>query len=141
MAYYCQQISVDLSKVLLCDLGIAKLKEASELTITSTRPGPGTVPYMAPEVFVKKRRGVSVDVYSLGCLLVELFGRRRVWPDHDQAQIMMKLLGSYHSPPVGPDISHLSGIRQQVCAMCTQIEQQSRPTIKEVLKVLESIGS
>ena len=38
MAYYCQlfiQISVDLKKVLLCDLGIAKLKEASELTIKS----------------------------------------------------------------------------------------------------------
>ena len=110
MAYYCQlfiQISVDLRKVLLCDLGIAKLNEASEFTITSIRSGPGTMPYMAPEVFVKKRRGVPVDIYSLGCLLVELFGRRRAWPNNDLAQIMMKLLGSYNSPPVGPDISHL----------------------------------
>ena len=90
MAYYCQlfiQISVDLRKVLLCDLEIAKLMEA-------------------PEIFVKKRSVVSVDIYSLGCLLVKLFGRRRVWPNHDQAQITMKLLGSYNSPPVSSDISH-----------------------------------
>ena len=71
-------------------MGVTRLKKAGEATNTSTSKGPGTIPYMAPEMFRKARRGPPVDVYSLGCLYIELFGRRRVWPELDDTEIISK---------------------------------------------------
>ena len=70
-----------LEKLYVCDMGIAKVKKAAEATVTSVNKGPGTFPYMAPEMFKSSPQGPAVDIYSPGCLFIELFGRRRVWPD------------------------------------------------------------
>ena len=67
----------------VCDMGIAKVKQVAEATATSINKGPGAYPYMAPETFRKSKRGPAVDIYSLGCLFIELFGRQHVWPDLD----------------------------------------------------------
>ena len=83
------------------------MKQLSETTVTSVSKGPGTLPYMAPEMFKKSKRGPAVDVYSLGYLFIELFGRQRVWPGLDGPDIMLKVLGSYDTPPEGPETSHL----------------------------------
>ena len=77
---------------------------------TSTR-GPGTFPYMAPEMFKASRRGAAVDMYSLDCLYIELFGKRRVWYGLDGPAIMQKVLGSY------PDTSHLPPEVGNLCAL------------------------
>lgn len=66
----------DLEGVYVCDMGIAKVKRVAERTVTSLSKGPGTYPYMAPEMFKKDHRGPPADMHSLGCLLIELFG---VW--------------------------------------------------------------
>ena len=135
----CMQVSNDLKQVVLCDLGIANIKKAAESTLTCTGVGSGTIPYMAPEMFIKSRRRVSVDVYSMGCLLVELFTRRRVWHDFDQAQIMLKVCGSYHTAPSGPDLSDLSGKKHEICKKCLQLEPTARPTIGQVLENLRDL--
>ena len=62
---------------------------------------------MAPEMLKTSKRGPAVDVYSLGCLFIELFDRRRVWPGLVGPDIMMKVLGSYDTPPEGPVRNHL----------------------------------
>ena len=36
-------------------------------------------------------RGLDVDVYALGCLYIELFGWRGVWPGLNRVQIMQKM--------------------------------------------------
>ena len=67
------------------------MRKASEPTVTTVSQGPNdTYPYMAPEMFTTSHRGPAVDVYSLGCLLIELFGRHRVWPGLDGMQIMQR---------------------------------------------------
>ena len=73
-------------EVYICDLGIAKIKEFSDLTMTCQEKGPETFPYMAPEMFKVSRRGAAVDIYSLGC--IELFGQKRVWQGLDGPSIM-----------------------------------------------------
>jgi serine/threonine protein kinase len=83
------QVTTDLEQVYVCDMGIAKVKRVAEATVTAVTKGPGTFPYMAPEMFKKSHRGPAVDIYSLGCLFIELFGKQRVWPDLDQTAIMM----------------------------------------------------
>ena len=80
-------------------MGVTELKQAAQVTMTSSSKGPGMYPYMAPEMFKKGRRGRAVDIYSLGCLYLEVFSRRRVWPGLDSTEIMMKVCGSYDSPP------------------------------------------
>ena len=46
------QVTDDLKEVYICDMGLSKLKEASQATVTTVSKGPtGTYPYMAPEMF------------------------------------------------------------------------------------------
>ncbi len=101
---------------------------------TCVSNGPGTFPYMAPEMFKQCRRGALVDIYSLGCLYIELFGRKRVWPGLDGPAIMLKVLGSYNVPPEGPSTTHLpKSIVNLVSAMC-ELDPLNRPDSAEYLK-------
>ena len=123
----------------MCDMGVTKLKQASEATVTCTAKGPGTYPYMAPEMFKKAKRSVAVDIYSLGCLFLELFTRRRVWPGLDSMQIMMKVCGSFDCPPCMPDLSDLCTKYREVCGSCLQLNYVDRPNIDEVKGMVAKI--
>ena len=114
----------DLECVYVCDTGIAKVKRVAESTMTSLSKGPGTYPYMAPEMFKKSRRGPSADTYCLGCLLIELYGRRRVWPNMDGPDIMLQVLGSYETAP-----------RIPICSKLCQLDPAQCPKSGELLKV------
>ena len=130
------QVSEDLSGVYVCDLGIAKVKLVAETTMTSLSKGPGTYPFMAPEMFRKARRGPAVDIYSLGCLFIELFGKKRVWPDLDAPDIMMQVLGSYGTPPRMPAVSHLKSPYKDLCGQMCQLDPQNRPSSGTVVQLL-----
>ena len=77
----------------MSDMGIARVKRVAETTITSVSKGLGTYPYMDPQMFKTGYRGPPVDKYSLGCLLIELFGKRRVWPGVDGPDIIVQIMG------------------------------------------------
>ncbi len=130
------QITHDLISVFICDMGVTKLKKVSEATVTSTSRGPGTLPYMAPEMFKKARRGPPVDIYSLGCLYLELFARRRVWPGLDGTEIMMKVCGAFNTPPTMPDLDPLQDTQLEICGSCCQLDPSNRPTIDQTLEMI-----
>ena len=117
-------------------MGVTRIKKATEATVTSIGKGPGTISYMAPEMFHKARRGKAVDIYSLGCTFLELFGSRRVWPNRDATEIMMMVCGSYSKPPQMPETDHLPTAYQPICNMCCKLEASSRPTIDDVLRLI-----
>ena len=123
----------------MCDLGIAKLRQAAEATCTSAGKGPGTVPYMAPEMFQKAQRGRAVDVYSLGCLLAELVSHRRVWPGLGAMEIMAEVCGSFGKQPSTPDMSHVPAPYREICHDCCQLDSIKRPSIDVVLEMLSQI--
>ena len=118
-------------------MGVTRLKKATEATITSTGRGPGTYPYMAPEMFRKSRRGKPADIYYLGCTLLELFGQSRVWLGLDASEIMMRVCGSFETPPSMPDMSHLTPERHKICIECCQLDAASRPTIETIVELLK----
>ena len=120
-------------------MGVTELKQAAQVTMTSSSKGPGTYPYMAPEMFKKGKRGRAVDIYSLGCLYLEVFSRRRVWPGLDSTEIMMKVCGSYDSPPCMPDLSDINDVHLEICGSCLQLNQTSRPKIDEVVEMLRKL--
>ena len=74
---YIPKVTHDLSKTYICDLGVAKIKR--QATMTTVSNATGTYPYMAPEMFGAAHQSTAVDVYSLGCLYIELFGVKPVW--------------------------------------------------------------
>ncbi len=132
-------MSDDLQGVYICDLGISKLRQTSNASMTTLSMGPtGTFPYMAPEMFGPGHRGTAVDIYSLGCLYIELFSQKRVWSGLDGMQIMQKICGSFSTPPVVPTTSHLPSHCRQVCEECCQLQPSERPNITSVLKMLDN---
>ena len=133
------QVTKDLKGVTICDMGVTRIKKATEATVTSTGKSPGTFPYMAPEMFRKAKRGTVVDIYSLGCTLIELFGSRRVWPNLDATEIMMVVCGSYNEHPRMADVVHLTPSYQHVCSMCCQLDATEGPSIDEVLQLIEQL--
>ena len=59
----------------------------------------GTYPYMAPEMFITARRGSPVDIYALGCTMIEAYGGKKVWEGLTSAEIMQNVCGpNAHSP-------------------------------------------
>ena len=61
----------------LGDFGIARLHDASALTLTGTTLG--TIAYMAPEQLEDHQVGPSADIWSLGIVLLECLTGRRVY--------------------------------------------------------------
>jgi len=61
----------------LGDFGIARLHDASTLTLAGTTLG--TVAYMAPEQLEDHQVGPSADIWSLGIVLLECLTGRRVY--------------------------------------------------------------
>lgn len=139
--HYFLQVSRNYKDVFLCDMGIARVKQLTETTVTCSSKGPGTYPYMAPEQFTKSHRGPALGIYSLGCLYIELFGGQRVWRQLDGPNIMLKVLGSYNTPPQQPCTSHLMEVYSDLCSRMCNLEPTLRPSSTEVLKTLKKISS
>ena len=54
-------VTSDLQGVYICDMGIAKLRAASEAIVTTAMPyAKGTYPYMAPETYGPNHQGTAV---------------------------------------------------------------------------------
>ena len=129
----------DLQNVYICDLGVAKLKSAVQDT-TTTATVIGTYPYMAPELFGASKRGTAVDIYSLGCLYIELFGERKVWPGlHTAVEVMQKVCGSYNTAPTMPKTDDLPLLYAKLCNSCCQLNAKDRVNIDAVIEQLISI--
>ena len=129
----------DLQNVYICDMGIAKLTYSSHDPTTATQVV-GTCPYMAPEMFEGLKTGTAVDIYSLGCLLIEPFGERKVWPGlHTSAEIMRKVCGSYGSPPTMPKTDDLPLLYATICHACCQLKPQDRISIDTAVHKLNDI--
>ena len=134
------QASTNLQCIKICDMGLSKFKDSSQATVTTRTPHPtGTYPYMAPEMFGANRRGTPVDIYSFGCLMIEVFGQKKVWGDLPGINIMHKVCGSYNEPPQSPSVAHLPLHCQNICRSCCCTIGQKRPTIQDVIGTLETL--
>lgn len=135
---YIPKVTHDLSKTYICDLGVAKIKH--QATMTTVSNAIGTYPYMAPEMFGEAHRSTAVDVYSLGCLCIELFGGKQVWEGITAGiQIMQKVCGSYNNPPKMPGVDHLAPIYQNICKGCCELDPKKRLPIDDICKSLHDI--
>ena len=80
-------------KLKLCDFGFAKIVNKSEFLTeyVSTRW------YRAPELLVRSKYGFSVDIWAVGCVMVEMLTGKPLFPgnsDYDTLCKIVKICGN-----------------------------------------------
>jgi len=131
----------------LCDFGLAKaLEDVRTGFTTSSGSGPGgTTLYMAPEVLNEGERSTASDIYSFGCVIVDVVSGIPPWGKTAPGKIVLQV-ASGKTPP--KDIHVLSGFPQAVVDQlwalmnrCWSFEPTDRPKAGEVATTLGEIRS
>lgn len=120
----------------LCDFGLARAVgpdgEVSEFCGGSPR-------YMSPERHDSSLGSITVlaDVWSAGCVFIELFGNAQPYADCSNAQQILTAILVHRCGPCIPDIIE-AGIRDFTAAALT-FEPQERPSAWQGLQQLRTI--
>ncbi|KAJ2070597.1 ATP binding [Coemansia sp. S155-1] len=64
----------------------------------------GTVPFMAPEVARSSQYTAAADIWSLGCVVVQMWSGRGPWDELQEPQVFFKL-GRGEAPPIPDDLT------------------------------------
>ena len=101
----------------------------------------GSVFWMAPEVIDSivedKKKGYSakVDVWSLGCVVLEMFAGHRPWSNEAVVSAIYKIGKTKLAPPIPRDIDHLiSTHAKSFINQCFTIDAEKRPTAHQLLQ-------
>ncbi|XP_064645531.1 uncharacterized protein LOC135498935 [Lineus longissimus] len=102
-------LSLDDPIIKLADFGISRKLEASLLTHGATTAVRGTVQYMSPEVVKgeddeKKGYGLKTDIWSVGCVVLEMAKGTRPWSECGNATHVMFRIGNGEAPPVAENV-------------------------------------
>ncbi|KDN51461.1 hypothetical protein RSAG8_00006, partial [Rhizoctonia solani AG-8 WAC10335] len=94
----------------------------------------GSVFWMAPEMLHNNKQGYNakIDIWSVGCVVLEMQAGRRPWTEDDMFAVMYKVGGLRQAPPV-PDDVILSPIADDFRKKCFAIDPAERPTAIELL--------
>lgn len=88
----------------------------------------GSINWMAPEVARGKGYSAKVDLWSLGCLCLEMLTGNNPW--HKIPGNIIYLLGTGNAPPLPKE---LEAIADEFLKLCFIIDPESRPTALELL--------
>ena len=90
----------------ISDFGISK-KTDNIYGNDVTNSMQGSVFWMAPEVIRSQSQGYSakVDIWSLGCVVLEMFAGRRPWSKEEAIGAIYKLGSLNQAPPIPDDVS------------------------------------
>ena len=131
--------------VKISDFGISKRVEASSLLHPAApglkRGGPrvslqGSVFWMAPEVVRQTAYTKKADIWSLGCLIVEMFTGSHPHPNCTQLQAIFKIGGSAtNSDNARPDLPDVaSEDAKEFLRRTFEIEHEKRPSAQELME-------
>ncbi|KAI8329598.1 kinase-like domain-containing protein [Choanephora cucurbitarum] len=120
--------------VKITDFGISKkVEEEMRQSIVAAAHRPslqGSIYWMAPEVVKQTRYTRKADIWSLGCLVVEMFTGDHPFPEYSQMQAIFQI-GCATSPNIPPNISE----EAQDFLRCTfQQDHKERPSAEELLQ-------
>ena len=119
----------------ISDFGISK-KTDNIYGNDVTNSMQGSVFWMAPEVVRSEGQGYSakVDIWSLGCVVLEMFAGRRPWSKEETIGAIYKL-GSNQAPPIPDDVSDsVSPEAVAFMSECFEIDPGERPTAETLLR-------
>ncbi|XP_024374811.1 uncharacterized protein [Physcomitrium patens] len=125
----CANILVDSDgQVKLADFGLAKqMKESMASSVK------GSPYYMAPEILApqhsKRPYGLPVDIWSLGCTVIEMADGKPPWGAFQGYGFVFNVVKGV-LPPI-PE--HLSDKAKDFISQCLRKRPEDRPTVKELL--------
>lgn len=120
----------------ISDFGISKKVEASKVLSggaanSKNRPSlQGSVFWMAPEVVKQTSYTRKADIWSLGCLVVEMMTGNHPFPDCSQLQAIFKIGGAKAAPEIP---QHASAEAQTFLAQTFELDHNKRPSADELL--------
>lgn len=114
-------------RVKLTDFGCSKRTE--ETAAVTLR---GSIPWMAPEVVLQKGSGEPADVWSLGCVVVEMVSATQPWGGFDNQMTAMIRIGLSKDDLPIPEC--LSTLGQDFVRMCVNRDPELRATAEALLK-------
>ena len=120
----------------ISDFGISKRSD-NIYGNDATNSMQGSVFWMAPEVVRSQGTGYSakVDIWSLGCVVLEMFAGRRPWAKEEAIGAIYKLGSLNQPPPIPEDVSSTipaEGIGFMLD--CFQVDPGERPTADTLLE-------
>ncbi|TVU25900.1 hypothetical protein EJB05_28419 [Eragrostis curvula] len=111
----------------LADFGMAKHISA----YTSIKSFKGSPYWMAPEVIMNANGySLSVDIWSLGCTILEMATARPPWSQYEGVAAIFKIGNSKDIPDI-PD--HLSSEAKSFLKLCLQRDPAARPTAAKLM--------
>ena len=129
-------------QIKISDFGISKRVEASTVLGGARSSGAagsrlhrpslqGSVYWMAPEVVRQTAHTKKADIWSLGCLVVEMFLGAHPFPDCSQLQAIFAIGSNQARPPPPP---HASKEAVAFLDMTFQVNYELRPSANELLE-------
>ncbi|CCF55580.1 hypothetical protein KAFR_0A01420 [Kazachstania africana CBS 2517] len=117
----------------ISDFGISR--KSNDIYSNSDMTMRGTVFWMAPEmVDTKQGYSAKVDIWSLGCVVLEMFAGKRPWSNLEVVAAMFKIGKSKSAPPIPEDtLPLISQDGRQFLDSCFEIDPESRPTADKLL--------
>ncbi|CAE7220074.1 ANP1, partial [Symbiodinium natans] len=110
----------------LADFGCSKrAKETTSVTIE------GSIPWMAPEVLTHSRYGRAGDIWSFGCLVIEMATADSPWGHFDNLMAAILKIGMSGELPPIPDT--ISATCHNFIRRCTQHDPGKRLSATELL--------
>jgi mitogen-activated protein kinase kinase kinase len=95
----------------ISDFGISK-KSDNIYGNDITNSMQGSVFWMAPEVVRSQGQGYSakVDIWSLGCVVLEMFAGKRPWSREEAIGAIFKLGSLNQAPPIPEDVQATASV-------------------------------
>mmetsp|Transcript_13233 Transcript_13233/g.24793 ORF Transcript_13233/g.24793 Transcript_13233/m.24793 type:complete len:347 (+) Transcript_13233:937-1977(+) len=122
------------SAVKLADFGASKhirglpvLSSNSELCMSIK----GSLYWMAPEILKREGHGRKVDVWSLGCVLLEMATASHPWPGVTNYHTLCIEVAKGNSPPIP---ANLSPECQDFIQLCLKHDKRERPNAAQLMK-------
>ncbi|KAG1757665.1 kinase-like domain-containing protein [Suillus lakei] len=98
--------------ILVEKTGICKIsdfgasKRTDDLNGTASSAMQGMVFWMAPEVIHPPNKGYNskIDIWSVGCVVLEMWSGKRPWSDDEAIIVMFKVYQNKQPPPIPSDV-------------------------------------
>lgn len=121
----------NMGNIKISDFGISKKVDTHLLSNASHRPSlQGSVFWMAPEVVKQTSYTRKADIWSLGCLIVEMFTGSHPYPDCSQLQAIFRI-GTRSAAPEIPEKA--SEEAKEFLGRTFELDHEKRPSADELL--------
>ncbi len=123
----------------LTDFGIAKVVEATRMTVTGGIVG--TVDYMAPEQAEGRAIGPRTDIYSLGVLLYQMTTGRLPFKGETPSEVIQKHRFSLVEPPINYNPDMPENLSLAIEDMLQKDQAKRIPSMRALIRILQKIKS